>query len=203
MKINKHLIACAVMLACSAAMADDGRTGIRNAFVLPLPPTPPSSAPAKGPMALPPGAPQDVTPAALSENKSIFDTMAVVGSKGLFVRLRWVQSGGSGGAGSTAGVTYRSWEGKSGDMLVVGGRRFLVKSDSVSKEVRISSAADPKDILWMASMDSGPVYYAQPLLTEYQYVPPLQAAGATSVAGAGAAAQSGGAPAPMPMGAPH
>lgn len=176
--LTLFLVLMAVAFGC---LAEDMDSNPYMPLAQKLPP-PPNFAPGAGRMGETTPIPVEIT-----ENRSVLDSMQLVGRKGNYVRLRWNQAGQgqvpgqmAGGAGAStsaaAGVTTRVWQGNVGEILVVGGRSLRVMSaNNGSDAISLVLPNDSKHVVWMASFDNPTTYQVAPVMTDYQYVPPLSA----------------------------
>ena len=165
----------------------------QNPFVPPLP-QPHAAGPVFPPPPLDEPSPQNFT-----ENRSVFDTLEVIGRGAKFAILRYPMSGGAAGATtSTQGVSYRELIIRSERNASIGGRSFKVVLPIDGTNVLLVDNKSGK-VLWDGDLSAPKVYYATPNVADYQYTPPVAAG--TGVGQSGAAGQSAAAgQAAMPAG---
>lgn len=126
----------------------------------------------------------DPLPQTFTENRSIFDTLEIVGRSTTFAVLRYPMVGTT-----TQGTSYREFIVKSGKNSFIGGRSFKAVFPQGGTNVLLVDKNGK--ILWEGDLSAPKTYQITPNVIDYQYTPPVSAgagigqslAGSTSIAG--------------------
>lgn len=169
------ILVCAIggTLAVAADLPPPPQSGGGgNPFIKDAPPPPMQGAGAgmssqQGQFLPPPSTLPDPIPQQFTENKSIFDSLAVVGLNDDYALLRYQASSGAAGAGEApqsrvVGVT-------NGESIWLGGRRYLVKiADLTVRIITVQSKGKPRhaasmdDVVWAGDLNAPRGYSVSP-----------------------------------------
>lgn len=182
----KRIIAASLMMVVWPSFADTPN------YFAQMPP-PPAASTGNPHLSAPPDAPLP----SFFENKSVFDTLEVVGRTDTCATLRYPQAGygsaggapsggvpppGSpgGGSGAAASMNFRVTTVKHGDSVFLGGRKYKVALDKEVTLVRLLDITQNR-VVWEGDLSAPKSYSAPPNMADYQYAPPISAGAGISV----------------------